>query len=181
MITGCLGVIIRDSNGQDTLVSRIVAGETVGEMGLLDGGPRSATVEALRDTELLRVDKSSYERLVERHPESMLGLISLLVRRLRNTTRRVGGQAPVRTVAILPLDFVADYREVARELIDQLTRDGERGLLLDEKSAGGATEWFNAAEAANDLILYCAEPTNSEWTKFCLRQADRVLLIEEGM
>jgi NTE family protein len=177
VITGCLGVIVRDSNGQDTLVSRIVAGETVGEMGLLDGGPRSATVEALRDTELLRVDKSSYERLVERHPESMLALISLLVRRLRNTTSRVSGQARVRTVAILPLDFVADYREVARELIDQLARDAERGMLLDEKSAGSATEWFNAAEAANDLVLYCAEPTNSEWTKLCLRQADRVLLV----
>jgi NTE family protein len=177
VMTGCLGVIIRDSNGRDALVSRIVAGETVGEMGLLDGCRRSATVEALRDTELLRVDKSSYERLIEQHPESMLGLISLLVRRLRNTTSHVGGHVPVRTVAILPLDFVADYRQVARELVDQLARDGERGLLLDQKSAGGTPEWFSASEAANDLILYCAEPINSEWTKFCLRQADRVLLI----
>src|SRR4029077_3963548 len=106
--------------------------------------PRSATVEALRDTELLRVDKSSYERLIEQHPESMLGLISLLVRRLRNTTSHVGGHAPVRTIAILPLDFVADYRQVARELIDQLALNGEHGLLLDQKSAGGTPEWFSA-------------------------------------
>jgi NTE family protein len=87
VLTGCLGVIVRDNNGRDILIARIAAGETVGEMGLLDGGVRSATVEALRDTELLKLDKASYEDLLVRHPKSMRALISLLVRRLRNTTR----------------------------------------------------------------------------------------------
>lgn len=59
VISGCLGVIVRDSTGSDVLIARIEAGETVGEMGFLDGGVRSATVEALRDTELLRLDKAS--------------------------------------------------------------------------------------------------------------------------
>ena len=61
VISGCLGVVVRGSNGRDVLVARIPAGETVGEMGFLDGGIRSATVEALRDTELLKFDKASYE------------------------------------------------------------------------------------------------------------------------
>jgi len=77
VMSGCLGVSVSDGHGGDTLVSRIVAGETVGEMGILDGGFRSATVEALRDTELLRLDKSSCERLVEQYPRSMLSLMSL--------------------------------------------------------------------------------------------------------
>jgi NTE family protein len=59
VMSGCLGVSVSDGNGGDILISRVVAGETVGEMGVLDGGLRSATVEALRDTELLRLDKSS--------------------------------------------------------------------------------------------------------------------------
>jgi hypothetical protein len=59
VISGCLGVILRDSTGPDVLIARIEAGETVGEMGFLDGGVRSATVEALRDTELLRLDKTA--------------------------------------------------------------------------------------------------------------------------
>ena len=50
-------------------------------------------------------------------------------------------------------------------------------MLLDSTSGGRSTAWFNAAEAINDLILYCAEPTNQQWTSFCLRQADRVLLV----
>src|ERR1700730_4494395 len=177
VMAGCLGVSVSDGHGGDTLVSRIVAGETVGEMGVLDGGIRSATVQALRDTELLKLDKSSCERLVEQYPRSMLSLMSLLVRRLRNTTRHLDDQARVRTVALVSTDLYADHRRVAHDLVNRLVADGQRALLLDCKSANRSTEWLSAAEAANDLVVYCAEPANPDWTKLCLRQADRVLLV----
>ena len=176
-MSGCLGVSVSDGHGRDTLVSRVVAGETVGEMGILDGGLRSATVQALRDTELLRLDKSSCERLVEQYPRSMLSIVSLLVRRLRNTTRHLDDQAQVRTVALVSTDHYADHRRVAHDLVNRLVADGQRALLLDCKSANRSTEWLSAAEADNDLVVYCAEPANPDWTKLCLRQADRVLLI----
>jgi NTE family protein len=177
VMSGCLGVTVSDGHGRDTVVSRIVAGETVGEMGILDGGLRSATVEALRDSELLRLDKSSCERLVEQHPRSMLSLMSLLVRRLRNTTRHADGQAPIRTVALVSADSDADHHRVAHDLVNRLVADGQRALLLDCNSASRSTEWLSAAEAANDLVVYCAEPSNPDWNKLCLRQADRVLLV----
>jgi NTE family protein len=177
VMSGCLGVSVSDGHGGDTLISRIVAGETVGEMGILDGGFRSATVEALRDTELLRLDKSSCERLVDRYPRSMLSLVSLLVRRLRNTTRHLDDQAQVRTVALVSTDHDADHRRVAHDLVNRLVADGQRALLLDCESANRSTEWLSVAEADNDLVVYCAEPTNPDWTKLCLRQADRVLLV----
>jgi NTE family protein len=117
VISGCLGVILRDSTGPGVLIARIEAGETVGEMGFLDGGVRSATVEALRDTELLRLDKASYEDLLVRNPGFMQALMSLLVRRLRNTTHPSNTFAlPVRTVAIVPLDLEVDQRSVAVDL-----------------------------------------------------------------
>jgi NTE family protein len=86
VITGCLGVVVQGNEGRDVLVARIAAGETVGEMGVLDGNVRSATVEALRDTELLKLDKASYEDLLVRNPKAMRAPISMLVRRLRNAT-----------------------------------------------------------------------------------------------
>src|SRR6516225_8795675 len=76
VISGCLGVVVRANDGHDVLVAGIAAGETVGEMGLLDGGTRSATVEALRDTELLKVDKASYADRLRRDPTSVHALIS---------------------------------------------------------------------------------------------------------
>jgi NTE family protein len=178
VISGCLGVVVRGSDGYDVLVARIVAGETVGEMGLLDGGVRSATVEALRDTELLKVDKASYEDLLLRDPRSIRALISLLVRRLRNTTHPHNGTTlPVRTVAVLPLALDVDHRRVANDLHKKLSSNGQRAILLDCMSAERSTGWFHAAEAGNDITLYCAEPANRQWTNLCLRQADRVLFI----
>ncbi|HEX3503027.1 MAG TPA: patatin-like phospholipase family protein [Xanthobacteraceae bacterium] len=178
VLSGCLGVVVRGSNGHDVLVARVAAGETVGEMGLLGGGVRSATVEALRDTELLKFDKASYEDLLLRDPRSIHALISLLARRLRETTRPNNGTTlPIRTVAVVPLGLDVDHRRVASDLHKQLSSDGQRALLLDCMSAEQSTSWFHAAEAGNDIILYCAEPADQQWTNLCLRQADRVLFV----
>lgn len=177
VITGCLGVVVQDNEGRDVLVGRIAAGETVGEMGVLDGNVRSATVEALRDTELLKLDKASYEDLLVRNPKAMRALISLLVRRLRNATHHNNKILPVRTVAMIPLSLEVDYRKVAHDLQKKLINDGQRTLLVDSSSAGRSVAWFNAAETVKDLIIYCAEPSHRQWTEFCLRQADRVLFI----
>jgi NTE family protein len=178
VISGCLGVVIRGNDGHDVLVARIPAGETVGEMGFLDGGTRSATVEALRDTELLKFDKASYEDRLLRDSRSMHALISLLVRRLRQTTHPENRTTlPSRTVAVVPLALDVDHRGVANDLHKQLSGDGQRTVLLDCKSARRPTGWFHAAEAGNDITLYCAEPANQQWTNLCLRQADRLLFI----
>ena len=53
LIAGCLGAF-RDAGERIKLIGRIQAGETVGEMALLSGHPRTATVRALRDSEVVR-------------------------------------------------------------------------------------------------------------------------------
>jgi NTE family protein len=174
---GSLGVLVRGEDGHDVLVARVQAGETVGEMALLDGGLRSASVVALRDTELLRLERHSYEMLVEQHPRSILPLVSLLVRRLRIATHHRGERQTTRTVALVPLDAEAEDHSLPRDLADRLAADGQRVRLLDSKSAARTTHWLNAAECASDLVLYRADLSESSWTKLCLRQADRVLLI----
>jgi CRP-like cAMP-binding protein len=136
VISGCLGVVVRANDGRDVLVARIPAGETVGEMGLFDGGTRSATVEALRDTELLKFDKASCEDQLLRDPRSMHALMSLLVRRLRKTTHPENRTTlPSRTVAVVPLALDVDHRRVASDLHKQLSGDGQRATLLDCISA----------------------------------------------
>jgi NTE family protein len=178
VISGCLGVVVRANDGRDALVARIPAGETVGEMGFLDGGTRSATVEALRDTELLKFDRENYEDRLLRDRRSMHAFISLLVRRLRQMTHSDDRtMLHSRTVAVVPLAPDVDHRRVADDLHKRLSGDGQRALLLDCMSADHSTGWFHAAEAGNDVTLYCSEPADQKWTNLCLRQADRVLFV----
>lgn len=62
-------------------VARIEAGSFFGEMSLLTGEPRAATVIALTDVECFRLDKAAFQRLVERRPEIMAELAALLAER----------------------------------------------------------------------------------------------------
>lgn len=63
--------------------------EGVGEMALLDGEPRSASVRALESTTLLRIEQQSFEALVDRTPALARGIYRALSARLRSTLRQV--------------------------------------------------------------------------------------------
>jgi hypothetical protein len=63
--------------------------EGFGEMALLDRDTRSATASAAEDTTLLRLDRDSFDRVVEQNPVVARGIYRVLTERLRNTLARV--------------------------------------------------------------------------------------------
>src|SRR5262249_4094274 len=99
VIAGCLAAY---SGGEHArLLSRIPAGETVGEMGLLSGPPRTATVRALRDSDLMRLPRGSFDQVIVRHPTAMLRVAQLVVERFESADRPARAGGP-RTYAVLP-------------------------------------------------------------------------------
>lgn len=64
--------------------ARLGPGEFFGEMSLLDGGPRSATVEAASDMRLLVVSRREFWALLESAPTLVLKIMSTLSRRVRD-------------------------------------------------------------------------------------------------
>src|SRR5258705_9750767 len=77
VINGCLGAYRRALDGHSQLIGRIMAGETVGEMALISGKVRTATLVAPRDTEIGRFSKTALERLVLSHPQGLLAIAQL--------------------------------------------------------------------------------------------------------
>jgi len=69
LIFGRLGAYMREPSGEDREIAQIHAGEVFGEMALISGEPRTATVVAIRDSELLRLARSAFDRLVARYLE----------------------------------------------------------------------------------------------------------------
>jgi CRP-like cAMP-binding protein len=63
--------------------------EGFGEMAILDQETRSATAIAVEPTTLLRLDRDSFDRLVEQNPAVARGIYRVLTRRLRNTLAQV--------------------------------------------------------------------------------------------
>jgi NTE family protein len=54
---------------------------------------------------------------------------------------------------------------------------GAKAAVLDKSSSAQTTDWFNHFEAEHDVVFYQGDQPDSTWSQFCLRQADRVLLI----
>ena len=64
-------------------VGTLGPGDYFGEMSLIDGKPRSATVKALTDLRTLVVPSWSFNQMIDRHPEMMRALLVQLSERLR--------------------------------------------------------------------------------------------------
>ena len=66
------------------LLAELGPGDVIGEMGLLDGGPRSATVTAVEDTDTLELHATVMAVVVMQFPQISAALLRTLSRRLRS-------------------------------------------------------------------------------------------------
>ena len=160
------------------------AGEVVGEMALISGRPRSASVVALRDSELVRLPSAAYDDLVGKQPQKVLQLTRALVRRLeRSITARPSGPT-ARTLALVPLSPGLSVEDLARGLQQALEAQGISTAVFDSALADHGSAWFHQAETQHQLVLYQGaaprEGAADGWTLRCLRQADRVVLLADG-
>lgn len=83
--SGRLRVFRVGDDGRETTVAEIGPGELVGEMGLLDGAPRSASVQALEPARLWRLDRSGFFALAQSDPGFLVALSELPARRRRGS------------------------------------------------------------------------------------------------
>jgi CRP/FNR family cyclic AMP-dependent transcriptional regulator len=69
--------------------SQLQPGDFFGEMSLLDGEPRSATIMAMTDLRLLIVDRLHFWRLMEETPDLVRRMLTILSRRVRRLEQTV--------------------------------------------------------------------------------------------
>ena len=180
VLSGRLGAFQLSDDGKEVLIRQMTAGETVGEMALLSGEPRSATVVALRDTELARLSKTAFTKLIDEHPKALRFVTDLLVRRLRQPPRLAPAAQAARTAAIFPLDRDLAASGFARSFAKAFEELGLKACVVDRTSAARPIEWFNALEEDHDMVLYEADFEASQWTRHCLRQADRLVMLADA-
>jgi NTE family protein len=177
VLSGCLGVFLPD-RGQQQVRGRVVAGSTVGEMGLISGRPRTADVVALRDTELARVSRESFDRVFGQHPEAMLRIARLTVDRLEQSQLRAPNPLQgARTFTLIPQSVEVDVGGFATEFVKALSACGRTELVWSVRAAAHTSHWFHRLEAANDYVVYVADAQPSVWSNLCVRQADALLLL----
>jgi CRP/FNR family transcriptional regulator, cyclic AMP receptor protein len=83
--SGVVEVFVKNDTGQRIVLETAGPKDFFGEMSLLDGGPRTASVVVAEDLEALRVDRGDIHRLLEKHPTAAIDLLTAMGRRLRQT------------------------------------------------------------------------------------------------
>ena len=182
LVTGRLSVFVRSPSGEDALVAEIGRGESVGEMALLTGAPRSATVVAMRDSVLIRLSRAAFERILERSPRVILAVTRRLVERLQRTTHAPRAKATLTTIALIPLDPAIDAAQIGRTLLAAVTTAGPATLVTRDRADAEASsdDWLDALERQFRYVLYAGDPRDHAWTDRAMRQADCVLFVAPG-
>jgi CRP/FNR family cyclic AMP-dependent transcriptional regulator len=90
---GLLKVTMVSSFGAERILAFLGQGAIVGELSIIDGLPRSATVMVVRDATLSFLSKAGFEVFAEEHPEVYKSLIKILAQRLRETDKVVAASS----------------------------------------------------------------------------------------
>jgi NTE family protein len=198
--SGRLAVVEPAQHGRaQRLISEVGRGEGIGEMALLTGQPRSATVYALRDAELARFPVDQVAELVATLPQVTHAMLRGLARRVMEQgdashRTRPGGL----TVTLVPATPGVALSDLAQRLTTALGRFGAARQVgsadlhemgVNHEAAGRfdahpawirVSAWLDEQSAAHRFLVLVADAASNGWSARAVGHADRVLIVGDA-
>ena len=84
IVSGEVRVVVKQAEQPAKEIARRGAGDVVGEMSIISGEPRVASVIAVGDVHSLCLDRLSFESLLRERPEISLAVMRELCKRIKN-------------------------------------------------------------------------------------------------
>jgi predicted acylesterase/phospholipase RssA/CRP-like cAMP-binding protein len=193
-----LGGRLRAVSADGRVLNEMTRGESIGEIALLTGEPRTASVVAVRDSDLVRVSRQAFDEIVAKYPAVMQTIARIVVQRLRAKEQGGAAARTGKCVAVLAAGAGNANADFTERLVRALERigptlhlSGQRldtllnrpGIAAaDEEDAAGIrlTAWLDEQESHHQFLIYETDGTLSLWTRRCLRQADEILLVADA-
>ncbi len=200
VVSGRLQVVDQHGENGERLLLELRRGQAVGEMAIITGGKRSASVRATRDSLLAKLSQKGFNRLLQAHPEATTRQFAgKIINRLWLQTLGKGrNKANVANIAVVPTSHEVPLTEFCAKLCKALSNHGPtlhlnsrliddyispKGIAQvskDDPNNVNISRWLNKQESDYRYIVYETDSVPSEWTERCLRQADRVLLVGQA-
>ena len=181
LVSGRLRVLVEGDDGPRVL--RLLGpGAAIGELAVLTGTKRSASVQAVRDSELLQIDSERFRELVHGDSELAAGLATALARQLQESGGLQEVDAPPAVFAVSAVPDVNAHPFWA-ELQSAFQELGSTAVVSGPAPDGmWGNDWgvsLAELERTHSYVLLLAEP-DGDWAQFCFRQADRVVILADG-
>ena len=174
---GLLKVTMLSRGGNERILAFLGQGAIVGELSIIDGLPRSASVVAVRDASLSFISRATFEDFAKKHPDVYKSLVTLIAARLReaDAVLAAGSFLPLRgRVACTLLELAHDFGQdvgagrivirqkigqsdlaamagIARENVSRILNDWKRRKLVSRLSGYYCLE--NKAKLQNEAEL----------------------------
>jgi len=116
--SGEVEVFCKNDTGERIVLEVATRGDFFGELSMLDGGTRSASVVATQETQTLRLDRSDLEKFLQLRPQAAMDLLAAMGRRHRETVERLRHTATrnvneeiedTRTLVQKTADWIAEF------------------------------------------------------------------------
>jgi predicted acylesterase/phospholipase RssA/CRP-like cAMP-binding protein len=193
VIRGRLRLVVEDQHG-DVSYHDLGPDQIVGELALITGEPRNATVVAVRDSVLYRLGREQFERCAKVSPTVTHSMLVTLARRVSRPPARQRSTATPVNIVVLPAGRDAPVRQFAealREFMDGYVPTALVSSSSVERAVGAAVtdahpgshlalelhEHLSALEERHDHVVYLADEGPTPWTDKCVREADLILLV----
>ncbi len=177
LVSGSLGAFRQTPDGRNEFVGHIRAGEPVGEMSLVAGESHQNSVFALRDSELIKLSRRGFMKLVRSEPAILERLTRIILLRLRQSRRKTPRRAEPKVFALVATSPTIDLTLRANVLVKALESLELKVVVVDESHADKDVSYFDDLEARHDIVLFKAAIGNSNWYKLTMRYADRIWVL----
>ena len=177
--TGRLAAIRREEGQEPRFLGVIRPGEPAGEMAMIAGATHSASVVAIRDSEILAMPAKVFFEAAERDPSVMIELARLMILRARETASRASVGAPS-VFGFIGVSGDVRTRDLVEQVGDQIQALGFSVTTAGPEALHAPTEWFSNVEQAHDFVLYAAEADQTAWKHLVARQVDRLFRVGRG-
>ncbi len=199
VISGRLQAVLEDEAGNKQILNEISQGESIGEMAIITNEPRSASVYALRDCELVKLSSTTFDQIIQQDPPMMRAITQVIINRLRQKGSQTASvPSTAVNIAIIPVNPEVSLTDFCERLVAALSVF-DATLHLSSERLDNLMGMSSAAQLSKDnpqsirlgalldgqesqyrFILYESDKTATSWTKSCLRRADQIILVADA-
>lgn len=198
VLNGRLRVFVTLPDGTKQVVGEVARNESVGEMAMLTGEPRSATVQALRDSELVKLSREGFNKLVKGNPDLLVKISNIIIQRLKKTIhsplQKEHFTEKISSLTVIPVSERVPMREftgklkkafsrigptqlINRKTIEDIFGEGSAQCDVSDPKNASIVEWLNKNETQFQFLIYEADLVYSLWVKRCIRHSDTILFV----
>ena len=177
VISGAIKILRERQDGSLRVIASIGRGEIIGEMSLLMERPHIHTAKAVRDTQVVFLSREIFDQTIECFPKAVRLLSKRTIQRYEQLVHGDAIQMIPKTIACLPAGNSSHISSYSIKLMEAFGSQ-IRVKRLTSKDHLSAVE-LDKLEREHDFLIYEADEHLTDWTKQCMREADRVFLIAQ--